>query len=275
MKHFLTIDGAEIIVHEFGAGPPCLLLHGYPQDHKCWRKVIPKLESKRKIFAPDWFGWGSSEKSLEMSLRYEDEFQRIEKLLDLLGIEKVDLVGHDYGGLLSLAYAAHYQDRIRSLALINTRAHGKIGFWTRHLLNFMVGFAQLQITRALIPNLPLKTIHFLMFKQFVENGSFTTDELHGYLSFLETKQGRQWFAHFYRHFRTTPREELKILAKDFSFPVAVIWGDKDKYFPFEIGLELAKIIPKCNVTRIEGAGHFSPEERPDEVADAIVKLLNS
>ena len=248
-------------VFEFGSGPPVLLLHGYPQSHQCWRKIIPLLEHKRTIYAPAWFGWGSSERSLSLSLRYEDEFPRIGKLLALLNIDGVDLVGHDYGGLLSLAYAAHNPIRIRSLALINTRAHGKIGFWTRQLLNSMVGLAQYSLTRSCIPYLPLK------------NGSFTANELNEYLAFLDSAHGRRSFAHFYRHFRTTPRRELADMAAYFDFPVAVIWGDQDRYFPFSIGRDLSARLRNCKLTRIPGGGHFAPEEHPEQVAAAILEIL--
>lgn len=272
-QHTLEVDGSRIEVFEYGAGPPCMLLHGYPQDHNCWRRIIPRLQGQRTLYVPDWFGWGRSERSLSLSLRYEDEFVRIGKLLDLLRIRRLDLVGHDYGGLLSLAYAVHNESRIRSLALINTRAHGKIAFLTRVLLNTMVSIAQLPATRRLIPLLPLKRIHSIMFRRFTENGSFSNEELEGYLSFLNDPSGRQWLAHFYHDFRTTPRAELGELARRLSIPVAIIWGDADAYFPFIIGQDLAQRIPNSAVTRIRGAGHFVVEEKPIEVALALQALF--
>lgn len=274
MERSLSIDGLRLQLFEYGAGSPCLMLHGYPQDHRCWRKVIPFLEGKRRILAPDWFGWGASERSLTASLRYEDEFPRVGKLLDLLGIQQVDLIGHDYGGLMALAYAAQNPQRVRTLALINTRAHGAIAFATRLLLNGMVALAQTPATRVLISLLPLKIIHQSMFAPFVANGCFSSSELDDYLSFLDSPHGRKWFAHFYRHFRTTPRRELGERARRFSFPVAIIWGDEDRYFPFAIGKDLAARLQQCTVTQLRGAGHFSPEERPREVAEALIALLD-
>jgi pimeloyl-ACP methyl ester carboxylesterase len=269
----VTIDGARLEVFVYGSGPPCLLLHGYPQNHECWRKVIPQIQHLRTLYAPDWFGWGESERSLTLSLRYEDEFPRIGKLLDALDLDRTDLAAHDYGGLLGLAYATRHPERITRLALINTRAHGSIGFGTRILLNAMVACAQLRTTRSLIPHLPLKSIHELMFSQYVKNGSFSKDELEGYLQFLNTREGRLWFAHFYHHFRTTARSELGELARSLSCPTALIWGDADPYFPVQIGEDLARIIPGAVLHRIAGAGHFSLEERPAEVASALVELF--
>ena len=270
----LKVDGTRIEVFKQGFGPPCLLLHGYPQNHQCWRHIAPRIAKTRTAYMPDWFGWGASEKSLSLSLRYEDEFPRIGLLMDALGIKTADLVGHDYGGLLALAFTANFPNRVDRLALINTRAHEAIAFWTRLQLDMMTWIARIPVARRVIPFLPIYTLHKMMFQRFVRNKSFTSQELDGYLAWMKTDLGQRWFAHFYAHFRTTARRELGSAAESFAMPCAMIWGDQDPYFPFSIGQDLAKRIPNSVLTQIEGGDHYILEQRPNEVAAALEALFN-
>jgi pimeloyl-ACP methyl ester carboxylesterase len=81
----VVVDGARLAVFARGDGEPCLLLHGYPQSHWCWRRVVAPLAATHRVLAPDWIGWGDSERSLRVAPVYDDEVARLERLLDALG----------------------------------------------------------------------------------------------------------------------------------------------------------------------------------------------
>src|SRR5947208_1339228 len=96
---FHEVRGVRLHVAEAGEGNPLVLLHGWPQSWWCWHKVIPALaESGFRVIAPDLRGYGWSE---EVPGGYEKEsFARdLVALLDELGLERVQLIGHDWGAM--------------------------------------------------------------------------------------------------------------------------------------------------------------------------------
>src|SRR5215213_8511844 len=95
--NYADANGVRIHYAEAGDGPPLLLLHGWPQHHYMWRRVIEELRSNFRVIAPDLRGFGWSEAPGE---GYDgDTFARDQiALLDALGIEKASFIGHDWGG---------------------------------------------------------------------------------------------------------------------------------------------------------------------------------
>ncbi len=268
----VVVDGARVAVFELGDGEPCLLLHGYPQDHRCWRRVAPDLAQTHRIIAPDWFGWGRSERSLTLAPRFDAEVERLDRLLDELGLRQVNLFGHDYGGLLALGLARRSPSRIRRLALINTRAHCAIAEPWSSILATMTWFARVPGLHSALTRMPNAWIHARWLERYVAKGCFTRDEVESYVGWMREPGGRRWLAHFYRHFRVDARSELAA-GPPVNVPIAAIWGDRDRYFPYSIAVDLARAFPRAEVTRVVGADHYVLEERPAEVVAALRALL--
>ncbi len=273
-RRVLTVDGQRLAVFEDGAGEACLLLHGYPQDHWCWHHVAADLTRDHRVIAPDWFGCGESERVLSDTARYEVEVERIRLLLDTLGLARVNLICHDYGGFLGLGFAQGYRDRLLRLAIINSRAQGTFAPGPYVLFNAFVLAARLPFGERLYEASPLYAMHRLFLRRYVRNGSFSEAELERYIGFLRTRAGRRWLGRFYRHFQATRRRQLREGCAVLDLPVAVIWGDRDPYSPISIGEELARLLPRAEMTRIEGADHYVAEERPAPVIAALRRLLS-
>jgi pimeloyl-ACP methyl ester carboxylesterase len=267
----VTVDGARVAVWESGAGEPCVLLHGYPQSHWCWRHVAPALAASHRVIAVDWLGWGASERSLALAPAYDDEVARLGRLLDALALERVDLLAHDYGGFLALGFARRARARLRRLAILNSRAHATFP-WPSYLQ-----FAALSWIGRTVPGayarMPLHELHRRGFARYVRNGSFTEADVERYLGFLRTADGRQWLAHFFAHYSVAPRPGLAEACARIDVPAAVVWGDADPYCPFAIAQDLAARLPDATLTRIAGADHYVMEERPAEVTAALRALL--
>src|SRR5262249_21998173 len=120
------IDGARLAYRE--AGSPdreaVVLVHGYPANHLSWRHQIPVLAQSHRVLALDLIGWGESERPRSLAFDYDTEVGRLRRALDALGLDQVNLFGHDYGGFLSLGFAQRHPHRVRRLAILNSRAHG-------------------------------------------------------------------------------------------------------------------------------------------------------
>lgn len=117
----LRLNGIELNVHIEGEGEPVLLLHGFPDDHQVWRRTIPALvRAGFRVIAPDLRGCGLSEAppreaGYHLSLLVGD----VVALLDHLGIDRVRLVGHDWGALVGWALALRHPERVERYAALS------------------------------------------------------------------------------------------------------------------------------------------------------------
>jgi pimeloyl-ACP methyl ester carboxylesterase len=106
----VRVEGARIVYDDAGAGEPLLLLHGDPQSRVAWRHQISVLARTHRVLAPDWLGWGESDRPLDLSFRHDDEVRRIRRFLDAVGVGRASIAAHDYGAHLALGLATRAPD---------------------------------------------------------------------------------------------------------------------------------------------------------------------
>jgi pimeloyl-ACP methyl ester carboxylesterase len=119
--HFLDVRGARLHVAEMGdrSGPPVLLLHGWPQHWWCWRELMPLLADRHRVLAMDLRGFGWSEPT-RGGYAKEDLAADVVGVLDALGVERVNLVGHDWGGVIGFLVCLHHPERVERFVPMNT-----------------------------------------------------------------------------------------------------------------------------------------------------------
>jgi haloalkane dehalogenase len=119
-KKRITVHGRSMAYVEAGAGDPIVFLHGNPTSSYLWRNVLPHLEGLGRCIAPDLIGMGDSEKlpdSGPESYRFVEHRRYLDGLLDALGvIERVTIVGHDWGSALGFDWANRHRDRVMGIA---------------------------------------------------------------------------------------------------------------------------------------------------------------
>jgi pimeloyl-ACP methyl ester carboxylesterase len=270
MMSYCELDGRRVHFIEEGEGEPVLLLHGYPQSSSCWRHQIPALAARYRVVAPDWPGFGHSEPPASAPT-YDAEVARFEHLVRELGFEQFNLVAHDYGGFLGLGYVLRYPNRVRRLALLNTRGHGIFRPWF-YRFSLAQRWAATHVPH-LVRRLPLRDIHHRALARYRELGCFDTAVENDYLGWMDDSGGRHTFIEFFTHYHVPRIPELAAGLGEIGCPTAIIWGDRDPYIPFGTARELADRIPNARLTRLCGGDHYIMEERPDEVTSALFNLL--
>lgn len=120
-KKYQDVQGKRIAYVESGEGDPIVLLHGNPTSSYLWRNVIPHLEGKGRVIAPDLIGQGDSEKlpASEGPGRYSFQvaYQYLDGLLSAIGADNnVTLVIHDWGSGLGFYWAQNHPDAVRGIA---------------------------------------------------------------------------------------------------------------------------------------------------------------
>jgi haloacetate dehalogenase len=119
----ITTSGATITALHGGAGPPLLLLHGYPQTHVMWHKVAPLLTSDFTIVATDLRGYGDSSKpesgpdhaGYSKRAMAQDQVE----VMAQLGFETFFVAGHDRGGRVAHRMALDHRERVKKLAVLD------------------------------------------------------------------------------------------------------------------------------------------------------------
>ena len=100
-------------------------------------------------------------------------------------------------------------------------------------------------------------------RKYVRLGCFSEEILEQYVGCMDTREGREWLAHFYRYYELAPRVELAGALTEITCPTAVIWGDADPFIPYSTAEEPGRRrFLRAEMTRLAGADHFVMEERP-------------
>jgi pimeloyl-ACP methyl ester carboxylesterase len=272
----VVVDGARMVCWESGPadGEPVLLLHGYPANHRCWRHQIPELARENRVIAPDLLGWGQSERPLHLRFDYDTEVARVGRLLDALDIGAVNLFGHDYGGFLALGFTQIHPDRVRRLAILNSRAQSSFVPRWYVVFSLLTLAGRTPALRALTARLPLAGAHRRSLGTLVRGGHLDDEVLDSYVGWMDTPEGRRWLVHrFFSDYRVTVRPELRRRLGDIACPTAIVWGRRDTYLSSAIAVELAERIPHAELTMLDDAGHWVMDQCPADVAAALERLL--
>jgi pimeloyl-ACP methyl ester carboxylesterase len=118
--HRAKVNGIELFYHDTeGGAPAILLLHGLSANANCWGAVIAAgLSPAHRTVAPDLRGRGRSEKPAT-GYSMADHANDMIALLDMLGLSRVVVVGHSFGGYLAIYLASHYPDRFSRLVVVD------------------------------------------------------------------------------------------------------------------------------------------------------------
>ena len=100
--------------------PAVILLHGFPESHRTWREIVPRLENDFFLVMPDQRGFAGSDLPQDVEdYKTDTLIDDIFALADALGIERFALVGHDWGGAIAWAAALRGDPRLTRLAIVN------------------------------------------------------------------------------------------------------------------------------------------------------------
>lgn len=271
----VTVDGARLAYAESGPaeGEPVVLLHGYPADHRSWRNQIPELSKSHRVIALDWLGWGESERSPALSYDYGTEVERIGRVLDALGLTRVNFFAHDYGGFIGLGFAERHPERLLRLAILNSRAHRSFPLPWFLILGATSIAGRWPLLRSISPKLPLAEMHARSLAPLGRTGAMNRELIASWTDWMRDPEAARFLMRHNRaDYSVRQRRELSRDMRRIGCPTAVVWGRDDQYLSPRIPEQLAAGIPGAELTLLD-AGHFVMEEAPAEVNAALLELL--
>ena len=123
---YLEQDGLRMHYLDEGQGPAVLLLHGEPTWSYLYRTILPELTPAARAIAPDYFGFGRSDKPLRVEdYSYDLHVRSIARLVEELDLRDATVVVQDWGGPVGLRVAVENPDRIGRLVIMNTGIGGR------------------------------------------------------------------------------------------------------------------------------------------------------
>jgi pimeloyl-ACP methyl ester carboxylesterase len=243
----------------FGGGPPLVLVHGTPFSSYVWRKVVPALTEANTVYAFDLPGYGSSEMSEGQDVSLAAQGRVLSELLDHWGLDKPAVVGHDFGGAITLrAHLLEGRD-FRAIALIDAVALSPWGSPFYRLVQDHVGVFR---------RIPAY-MHEAMVAAYVRDATYVPMDDATLKSYIEPWLGAEGQEAFYRQIsQNDPRytDEVQPLYARIDRPVMIVWGEEDRWIPLEKGEQLHKAIPGSQLRTIPRCAHLAQEDAPDAVA---------
>ena len=268
--------------------PAVILLHGFPESHRTWRKIAPRLQDDFYLVMPDQRGFGGSDRPQEVEAYKTDVLiADIFALADALSIDRFALVGHDWGGAIAWGATLRGNPRLTRLAIIN--APHPVVFQKSLIEDADQRTASQYISAFRAPGFE-KIVEAKGFDWFFE----TTFARHVDIARIPDAERRQYIAdwsqpgafnamlNWYRGSRVVvPSPGMTVPLPDFLLkafpkvpvPTLVVWGMKDTaLLPLQLeGLD--ELVPDLSIVRLPEAGHFAPWEAGEQVAAALEPFL--
>ncbi|WP_158738461.1 alpha/beta fold hydrolase [Alteribacillus sp. YIM 98480] len=231
----IDIDGVKVNYHVSGEGANVVLLHGWGANIQAFAPVHQSLEKHFKVWSIDFPGFGESEEPPE-PWTVGDYTEMLGKFLSKLEIDQPILVGHSFGGRVSIKYASSHT--VRKVVLVDSA-----GIKPRRKLKYYV-----------------KVYTYKAFKKLLK-----LPVINRYEEVILTKvKGKLGSADYKNVSGTMQQTMVKVVNEDLrhhlphiNVPTLLVWGENDEATPVADGQLMEEMIPDAGLVILEKAGHYA------------------
>ena len=225
-----------------------VFLHGWGVDSKLWFKIYPELTKKNySMYFIDLPGFGQSQ--VPDTVYDVDDYKKIvSEFIKKLGLKNINLIGHSFGGRITIKLAAENPEFLEKIILVDTA-----GIITASKIKKITALMAKVISPIFKPNFmqPLrKKLYLLIGSEYLENEKLS------------------------EIFSRVVSENLTRLLTSIKKPTLIIWGKNDQVTPLYYGELMNKLIPKSKLVIFENAGHFSFMDEPEKFVEELIKFIN-
>jgi haloacetate dehalogenase len=273
-----------------GSGPPLLLLHGFPQTHLMWREVAPRLTRHFTIVCPDLRGYGRSgcPSSTPNHAPYAKRAlaRDMVSAMERLGFPRFSVAGHDRGARVAYRLALDYPERVERLAVLDILPTGTV--WERADARFALGYwpwsllAQPEpLPERLLQAAAVAVIDDALTAWGTPPTVFGPEVRAAYIDALSDPMHIHAICEEYRAGASLDRthdETDRKAGRRIKCPLLVLWSGRgalnswyaDAGGPLALWREWADDVDGHSVD----AGHFFPEEIPEETATELERFFS-
>jgi pimeloyl-ACP methyl ester carboxylesterase len=242
---------------------PLILIHGYPFDHTLWYSVIASLGSTAKVFAPDLPGFGRSGPPPEQAPSLEVYAEYLLHYLDRNGFEKVILGGMSMGGYIAAAFAERFSERLGGLALISSQAAADSEESRQNRFKLIEKIRKDGVAVAVAAILP---------KMFAPSRPIS-DDFRAFVAEGAEKAGVEGLCWALEAMAGRPDRTAAVTQLD--IPTLIAHGREDAIIPMARARDLAEQCRHPYFAELRLAGHATPLEAPDELAQGLARLVKN
>lgn len=244
-----------------GQGQPVILLHGNISYGINWYPVIGPLSSRFMVIAPDIVGYGESDKP---PAPYDSHYycSWLSDLMDTLGLQKANIVGHSQGGAIALHYALDYPERVEKLAIVDSAGLVRLesigGFFA------MIWYILCPSRKA-----SLRIGKYMLYKS---EKSIGLEVLREYCIEVSRMPGARRAPLLSNKLGSLiPPEQLGNISQE----TLLIWGEQDNFYSVSQAEDAHKSIPDSKLHIIANSGHVPFYDQPEEFNNLLNKFLSS
>ncbi len=280
-SNFTTINGHKMHYVDEGTGHPVVMVHGNPTWSFYFRNVIKTVSKDFRAIVPDHIGCGFSDKPDAASYNYtlSSRVRDLDTLINSLDLnEKINLVVHDWGGMIALAWAVDHLDRVDKIVITNTA-----GFFLPDEKQFPLRLAMIKYLKAFAVPAVLGLNIFARGALYL--GSATRLA-------AEVKKGLVEPYNSWKNRIATLKfvQDIPISERDQSFAIVdhvqnhldlldesrllFLWGAKDFVFDLSFLNEFRRRFPRAATHVFHDAGHYLFEDKPEETCKLISDFFN-
>lgn len=274
-SHFLDLEGARYHYVDEGRGEPVVMVHGNPTWSFYYRRLIGDLRENYRVIAPDHVGCGLSDKPQRYDYTLARHIANLEALLERLGLKKITLVVHDWGGPIGMGYAVRHPDRVARLVIFNT-----VAFWSPEIPWFL-RLCRLPLFGAVAVR-GLNLFAGVAAVVACRHRERMTEEVKaGYLSPYNSYANRVAILRFVQdipvhagHPTFSALQAIENgLAQFRGRPMIIMWGGRDPVFTKLLLKSWRERFPAALVKEIDDAGHYVVEDAYERIIPWLREFL--
>jgi pimeloyl-ACP methyl ester carboxylesterase len=260
------IEGNAVRWGKTGTGPALVAIHGTPFSSQVWRRIVPHLAAHRTVYYFDLVGYGQSEQRAGQDVSLGVQNRVLQALFQEWGLERPDVLAHDFGGATALR--GYYLNGLRyaSLTLFDAVALAPWGSpFVQHVRQHEQAFVGLPAY-----------MHHALLRAYLQSAAHQPLSEQALDIYTAPWTGPIGQAAFYRQIAQMDQaftDEVEALYDRLDCPVTVLWGRHDEWIPLEKGEVLAKRISAGPCIQVENAGHLVQEDCPEAIVAAVLGTL--
>jgi epoxide hydrolase 4 len=250
--------------------PTVLCLHGFPELAVSWREQLAGLSDRYRVVAPDMRGYGGTDAPPRVRDYSIDILARdVDELITALGVERVHLVGHDWGGAIAWEVAQRYPDRLLTLTVINCPPYQLMMRELTRLDQLRRSWYFFFFQLPFLPEWRMRRDPEIIAKALLANAhnkdAFTPERLEPYI-----RQARERKMAGVNYYRAALRH-VPTRLQPISTPTRLIWGLRDPALGpwFADASRYESWVATFDRVLLEDVGHFPAQEAPEAVNAAL------
>ena len=235
MDKFFTYHSVRLHYTDCGEGHPLLLLHGWGCNTTTFSAIRPFLEARFRVLTLDFAGFGQSDEPHEV-WGVEEYTRSVEALAKAEGIENPILIGHSFGGRVSIVYAS--RNKTQKIILVDAA-----GVKPRRSLSYYRKVYTFKLLKRILPLVVgRKRAEAMIEARRSKAGSSDYNQATPMMRAILSK---------------CVNEDLCHLMPKIEAPTLLFWGEMDTATPLADAKRMEKLIPDAGLVTVAGAGHFA------------------